>query len=151
MAPELSIDPATGALELAGVIRLAPWSGKRAARVALAPFIRAEQDMGTGYSWLYAAGFSFGGTRCWLDLCFLRGLFGSRLESAHFSVHLGELPAAPQWPSREEMDAEIVFMRTELQRQLGRSFDKDEEFPWGGAWCSYDPRSDTARSGVRYK
>ena len=41
-------------------------------------------------------------------------------------------------------------MRAELQRQLGRAFHDDEKFPWGGVWCSYDPRSDTAGSGVRY-
>ena len=146
----LTIDPATGALELAGLTRLAPWSGKRAARAALAPFIRAEQDMGTGYRWLYLEGFSFGGRPCWLDLCFQRRLFGWRLESAHIKVDFRTDPAPGQWASREEMEAELVFMRAELCRQLGRTFDADEKFPWGGAWCNYDPRSDTAGSGVRY-
>ena len=109
--------------------------------------------MGTGYSWLYLQGLSFGGKPCWLDLCFLRFFFGSRLDAASFSVHLGAMPIEPHWPSREEMDAELAFMRVELRRQLGedRSFEGDEKFPWGGAWCSYDPRSDTASGGVRYR
>ncbi len=153
MTPELRIDPATGALELAGLTRLAPWSGKRRARAVLAPFITHAQDMGTGYSWLYVQGLGFGGHPCWLDLCFLRGFFGSRLEAASFSIHLGEPPVAPHRPSSEEMDAELEVMRAELRRQLGedRSFEADEKFAWGGAWCSYDPRSDTASGGLRYR
>ena len=150
-APALTIDPATGALDVAGVVRLAPWSGKWAARRALAPYLSAAQDMGTGYGWLYTAGLSFGGRPCWLNLCFRRGLFGSRLESAHVSVDFRADPAPGQWASREEMEAELVFLRAELRRQLGRSFEGDEDFAWGGAWCNYDPRSDTAGSGVRYR
>ena len=151
MGPALIIDLATGALDLAGVARLAPWSGKRAAAKALAPYIRHRHDMGTGYSWLFTAGFSFGGRPCWLDLCFLRGLIGSRLESAHIKVDFRADPAPGVWSSREESDAEVAFMRAELCRQLGRAFLTDEEFAWGGAWCNYDPRSDSAGSGVRYR
>lgn len=107
--------------------------------------------MGTGYSWLYTGQFSFGGRPCWLNLCFLRRLLGSQLESAHISVDFRADPAPGLWASREEMDAEVAFMRAELNRQLGRVFATDETFAWGGMWCNYDPRSDTAGSGVRYK
>ena len=123
----------------------------RAAQAALGPYIRHDQNMGTGYRWLYLQGLSFGGRPCWLDLCFQARLTGRRLESAHLSVDFRADPAPGQWASREEMEAELVFMRAELYRQLGRTFDSDEEFPWGGAWCNYDPRSDTASSGVRYR
>lgn len=151
MAPALTIDPATGALALEGLIRLDPWIRKRRAAAVLGPFIRAAQDMGTGYSWLYTSGFSFGGRPCSLDLCFQARLTGRRLESAHIGVDFRTDPSPGQWASREEMEAEIAFMRAELRRQLGRSFEGDEEFPWGGMWCNYDPRSDTAGSGVRYR
>lgn len=151
MALALTIDPATGVLALDGLTSLAPWSGKKAAETALASFIRTRQDMGTGYSWLYTEGFSFGGRPCWLNLCFLRRLFGSQLESAQISVDFRANPAPGQWASREEMEAEVAFMRAELRRQLGRRFAGDERFGWGGVWCNYDPRSDTASSGVRYR
>jgi hypothetical protein len=51
----------------------------------------------------------------------------------------------------DDVDAEVAFMRAELGRQLGRAFKKEQRLAWGSAWCSYDPRSDTVSSGVRYK
>jgi hypothetical protein len=107
--------------------------------------------METGYGWVRTSGFTFGGRPCSLDLCFQVRLTGHHLESAHIGVDFRAYPAPGRWATREEIAAEVVFMRAELRRQLGRRFDGDETFPWGSAWCTYDPRSDAAGSGVRYR
>ena len=146
MEHELTIEPATGALDLSGLARLAPWSGRAEGEAALAALASGERDFGNGYAWLYADGLSFGGKACSLGLCFFEG----RLTMASWGVILSDTPAG-HWPTREEIEAEVAFVRAELGRQLGRSFAGGEErFAWGAAYSLYDPRSDSASSGLRY-
>ncbi len=140
MAPELTLDRLTGAINLQGLTRLAPRSRKANAAATLAPFVRREQDSFTGYVWLYTAGFGFGGKPCRLNLCFRDG----GLDMASWSVELGTGESGG-------IDAEVAFMRAALGRQLGRTFRAEEHFDWGWAWCSYDPRSDIVSGGVRYR
>jgi hypothetical protein len=148
MAHELLIDPATGALELTGLARLGAGSRKAEAEAALAPLAKGERDFGNGYSWLYAAGLALGGAPASLGLCYFEG----RLTMATWSVDLPDAPAEGGWPTREAIDAEVDFVLGELRRQLGRGFARDEEsFAWGWAYSSYDPRGDTASSGLRYR
>lgn len=138
MTHALTIDRATGALDVEGRTQLKPRSGKATAEAALPPLLRRRQDFGTGYLWLYADGLSFGGSPCWLDLCYRMG----RLTMASWRVDLG--------PGSDDREAELAFMRAELGRQLGGNFDREQAFAWGAAWCSHDPRSDAVSSGVRY-
>lgn len=146
MSLALTIDPATGALALEGLARLMPWSGTAEA-VALAPLASGGRDFGNGYAWLYHDGLSFGGESCSLGLCF----FEERLAMATWGV---KLPGASRddWPTPEECEAEVAFVRGELGRQLGRGFAGGEEnFGWGWAYSMYDPKSGGATSGVRYR
>ncbi|HYD12360.1 MAG TPA: hypothetical protein VEC11_05905 [Allosphingosinicella sp.] len=146
MAHALTIDPATGALDLAGLTRLVPGSGRAEAEAALAAFASGGRDFGNGYAWLYFDGFEFGGESCSLGLCYFEG----RLTMAMWGVLL---PGAStgDWPSPEECEAEVAFVRAELRRQLDRSFAGGEErFPWGAAYSLYDPKGGSASSGVRY-
>ena len=147
MTHELSIDPASGALRVAGLA--APVvAGQAKAEIAqlLAPFAKGDRDHRNGYAWLSFTGLAFGGYPCDLALCF----FEDRLVELSWNVTLPDAPEENGWPSRQAIDDELWFVRQVLEAQLGRSLDKTA-FDWGRVWSAFDPKGLIAANGLRYR
>ena len=51
------------------------------------------------------------------------------------------------WPTRNEIDAEVAFVRRTLADDMGIRIGP---FPWGEVWSSFDAKSFMAASGLRY-
>lgn len=147
MIQEIVIDAATGALRIGTLATLGAGAAMAEAAAALAPFALGERDFGNGYTWLAFRGLSFGGRPCALSLCFLH----SRFAEASWGVEMADGAADGSWPTREECDLEIAFVRAILREQTGRAFAKgSERFAWGELWSSYDPKGGGAGHGLRY-
>jgi hypothetical protein len=145
---ELVISPDDGAIHLSGY-RLALRGGlnKEAVRKALATLFRQEQAMGNGYEWLSFHKVTFGRQTCGFAACFNRGA----LTEVHFSVSLPDAKLEDGWPTREAIEEELAFVRSQLNAQLGTAPDAaSTAFPWGTVWSMFDPKGFQANSGVRY-
>jgi hypothetical protein len=69
----------------------------------------------------------------------------------HFAVSLPNAMLENGWPTRATIDQEISFVRKELGKQLGRTFESGQErFPWGVIWSQFDPKGVLASAGLRY-
>lgn len=80
-------------------------------------------------------------------MCF----FHHRLCELHWGVSLREDPSDTSWPTREESEREVTFLREILNPMLSRPFSSgDERFPWGVVWASFDPKGGFASAGLRY-
>lgn len=128
MEHEILINPATGGITLRDShITLSAGVSRRAVATDLSLFLCANQDHGNGYEWLHFQGLSFGGKTAHLSVCFFNG----RLREMSWSVNLRENPSDKSWPSQEESDEEVAFVRTVLRDTLSRPFSSGEErFPW---------------------
>lgn len=148
MPHEITIDPTTGAVSI-GEISLTLQEGISyvTAKAELSPLQRGEQDHRNGYCWLHLHRLSFGGKPAGLGLCF----FNSRLCQLHWGVTLREDASDNSWPTQEESDREVVFLRETLRPMLSRSFSSGEErFDWGSVWAAYDMKGGFASAGLRY-
>ena len=113
---------------------------------ALAKFYRRSINHNNGYEWLSFGGLSFAGRSCGISVCFMQGA----LSEVHWGV---SAPDAKEksWPSREDIDEELAFVRSVLSKLLSRSFASgSERFSWGLVWSTFDPKGFMASSGVRY-
>ncbi len=117
------------------------------ARVAFAPLVRGERDVGTGYHWLSLHRLSLGGAPAGISLCF----HGQRLDMVTMSIDLPGATLEDGWPTQAAIDAEVAFMRRTLGAALGRTFSGGHaRFGWGEAWARFDPKGFMASSGIRY-
>lgn len=117
------------------------------ARVAFAPLVRGERDVGTGYHWLSLHRLSLGGAPAGISLCF----HGQRLDMVTMSVDLPGATLEDGWPTQAAIDAEVAFMRRTLGAALGRTLSGGHaRFGWGEAWARFDPKGFMASSGIRY-
>ena len=147
MAMVISIDPADGAIRIGDGVRLTAVQRRRQVAPLVAPWQSGERDFGNGYAWLDLNGFAFGGLPANLSLCFAFG----RLEQASWGVRLPGQESGGGWPSAEAIDAEIAFVRAELERQLGLASIGDQmAFDWGVVWSLYDPKGGLPAHGLRY-
>lgn len=148
MQHEMTIEPATGAVSISGIpCALSAGLSREVVAAGLAALVRSERDLRNGYAWLEFAGLSFGGKPAWASVCFHRG----RLSELHWSVSLRDDVSDTAWPTREECDREVAFLRAALLPMLGRSFSSGgETFPWGVMWANFDERGGFAGAGLRY-
>ena len=149
MNPEIVIDPETGAVSFAGLpVVLHAGVPRETVAKALSSFFRSNQDHENGYEWLDFSGLSFGGRPAAISVCFRT----SCLSEIAWGVSLGDGLDEPSFPTREECDAEIAFVRARLCVVFARSFSSGcEQFPWGEIWSCFDERSGCASSGLRYE
>ena len=114
---------------------------------ALSNFYRMAIDHKNGYEWLAFQGVNFGGYPCGFSLGFHLG----RLEEIHWNVALPNAEMESGEPTREAIDAEIVFVRKILSDTFARGFSSGQEhFDWGCVWCVFDAKGFQASSGLRY-
>lgn len=148
MHHEMTIDPATGAVSLYGIsLVLKAGLARDVVAAELAAFFRSERDLRNGYVWLELERLSFGGKPAWVSVCFHQG----RLSELHWSVSLRDDVSDTSWPTREESDREVAFLRAVLHPMVGRSFASGgETFPWGVMWANFDERGGFAGAGLRY-
>jgi len=149
MPHEFTIDPHTGTIYITGfslVLRAGVARPDVFAALSALPWSRADHR--NGYEWLIFEGLSFGGGPAVLSMCFHQGL----LREIRWDVDLRPASADPSsWPSREECDQEIVFVRGILCDLLSRPFTSGQErFPWGEVWSLFDERGGFACAGLRY-
>ena len=147
MHDALDIDPESGCLRIAGLAPIGAGAAMSDVANALAQRAACARDHGNGYAWLYFKDLSFGGRPCHLGLCFLDG----RLVEASWSVTLPD-SAPGEWPTREEIDEEIAFVRAVLGELLGRPVSNGHwRFGWGEIWSEFDPKGFSAAHGLRYR
>lgn len=148
MQHAMTIDPTAGAVSISGItLVLGAGLAREAVAAELAALYRSDQDHRNGYAWLHFAGLSFGGKPAWLSVCFHQG----RLSELHWSVSLRDDVSDTSWPTREESDREVAFLRAALHPMVGRAFSSGgETFPWGVMWASFDERGGFAGAGLRY-
>jgi hypothetical protein len=147
MTVPISIDPADGALAIGDGVMLTAFQRQQRVAPLVAPWQLGERDFGNGYAWLDLNGFTFGGLPANLSLCFAFG----RLEQASWGVRLPGQESGGGWPSAEEIDEEIAFVRAELARQLGvASIGEQLGFDWGTVWSLYDRKGGLPAHGLRY-
>lgn len=148
MPPFIHVDSEDGSVKLPELgLALGKGLPQSSVELMLADFWKGARDHGNGYSWVNFSGLTFGGAPCGLAV----GFHHSALTQSFLSVFLPDMELEDGWPTREAIDKEIAFVRKTLWDQLGRKFgDKTENFTWGVAWCSYDPKAGVASSGVRY-
>lgn len=114
----------------------------------LSQFYVSNIDHKNGYEWLRFNGVSYGGQPCGFSLCFLHG----EMAIMNFGVSLPNMKLEDGWPTRETIDQEISFVRKEMAKQLGRTFQYGpERFSWGVAWSSFDAKGVCASAGLRYE
>jgi hypothetical protein len=145
---ELVISPDDGAIHLSGYsLALRCGLKKEAVRNALAALFRHEQAMGNGFEWLTFHNVTFGKQPCGFAACFKQGA----LTEVHFSVSLPTAKLEGGWPTREAIEEELAFVRSQLNAQLGTEpNDTSTAFPWGTVWSMFDPKGFQANSGVRF-
>ena len=147
MAIPISIDPRDGSISLGDDIRLEAFQKRRAIEPRISDLVETTQDHCNDYEWLHLRELSFGGHPAWLALCF----HGGRLDQVSWSVRLPTVSREGRWPSREEIDEEIAFVRSALARDGLNVGEGDTTCPWGTVWSHYDPRGDLASHGLRYQ
>jgi hypothetical protein len=140
-APDFSIDPHTGNMLIGHDVRLTPKQDKASVEPLVARFFARSWDHGNGYEWLFLQDLSFGGRPTGLALCFHDGLLGE----ASWNVDLPDANA-DSWPTREEIDEEIAFVRKTL-KDMGLATGHTR---WGEVWSAFDPKGDLAANGIRY-
>lgn len=147
-AIELVIDPQDGAIHLSGINSVLRRGLKKdSVRATFAPLFRQEQSFGNGYEWLSFHNVTFGKQPCGFAGCFRNGA----LTEVHFSAMLSTAKLEGGWPTRESIEEELDFVRSELNAQLGTETNAiSTEFPWGVVWSMFDPKGFQASSGVRY-
>ena len=145
---ELIISPDDGVIHLSGYsFALRGGLNKEAVRKALSPLFRQEQSMGNGYEWLSFHNATFGKQPCWFAACFHQGA----LTEVNFNVSLPDAKLEDGWPTREAIEEELAFVRSQFKAQLGTAPDAaSTTFHWGTAWSMFDPKGFQANSGVRY-
>jgi hypothetical protein len=147
-APSLVIDPTDGSVHIDG-LELVIDAGltQATALVGLSRFYVSTLDMKTGYEWLKFRGVKFGGERARFAPCFYVG----KLTEIGLGASSPNEKMTGRWPSREEMDENVAFLRQELRRQLHRPFWTGEErFEWGGVWANIDVKGGLPSAGLRY-
>lgn len=103
--------------------------------------------MGNGYEWLSFHKVTLGKQPCG----FAAGFNHGALTEVHFSVSLPDAKLEGGWPTREAIEEELAFVRSQLNAQLGTEPDAaSTAFPWGTVWSMSDPKGFQANSGVRY-
>jgi hypothetical protein len=145
--PAVALSAATGAITVEGV-DMALSSGVRldAVQSALANFYCRSVDHNNGYKWLSFGGLSFAGRPCSISACFKH----ERLTEVHWGVSASDAKEA-NWPSREDIEEEVTFVRSVLSKSLARSFSSgSESFSWGRVWSVFDPKGFIASTGVQY-
>lgn len=145
--PAIELSPTTGAITIEGVeMVLAAGLRLDSARSALANFYRRSIDHNNGYEWLSFGGLSFAGRPCNISACFKE----TKLTEVHLGVSLSDIQEAG-WPSRQDIEREVAFVRAALSKSLHRSFSSgSEKFNWGQVWSVFDPKGFIASAGVRY-
>jgi len=147
MAYDLAVDPANGALTLAGWATIGAGQPRSALEPALRPLIKGELDHRNGYVWLTIGGLAFGGLPCTLGLCFN----GGAVSEAGWNLEMPDAVLEHGWPTRETSDREVAFCRQVLAGQIGREVPEEGlAFAWGRLWCAYDDKGGTASTGLRY-
>lgn len=125
------IDPATGAIGFEG----------------MGDVLKGGMDRVLALDALEGLEASFGGQPVHLLPYFSYG----ELTEVHFSVALPNAPMEEGWPTKAAIDAEIAFVRKELERQLGQSLSGGQaKFAWGGVWSLFDSKGFQAVAGVRW-
>ncbi|WP_129646275.1 hypothetical protein [Peristeroidobacter agariperforans] len=149
MTAALTISSSDGSIRIAGCpLVLAKGLRKDVAVAHLSQFHRSNTDHGYGYEWLYFQGTSFGMQPCALGLCFHL----DHLTAMQFGVSLPNAVLEDGWPTRETIDQEISFIRKQLAKQLGRTFESGQErFSWGVVWSLFDAKGVQASAGLRYE
>ncbi len=141
MSSEILIDPDTGYVRVEATTLRAGSTKDDVAR-ELAPYLNGSRDHRNGYEWLYFRQLTFGGEPAALSACFHLGA----LSELHWNLDTGGA-----WPTQEESDNELQFMRKTLARLFSRSFVTGQErFRWGQVWSVYDAKGGFASSGLRY-
>ena len=148
MPHEITIDPATGTVSIAGIsLTLQAGLPYEQVEATFSSFKQSERDHRNGYRWLDLHRLSFGGKPAGLGLCF----FHSHLCELHWDVSLREDTSDTSWPTQEESDQTVVFLHETLRPMLSRPFSSgDERFPWGVVWALYDAKGGFASAGLRY-
>ena|SRR5271154_3657329 len=148
MVPELSISGINGSIQIAGcAIFLAKGISKDAVLVGMSAFCRSLSGIKSDDEWLKYSGVNFGGLPCEIFLQFGK----QSLIEVSLSVTMPGATLEGGWPTREDIDQEISFMRGMLSNQLGRSFEVGiQEFPWGVAYSVFEERGFCVNSGLRY-
>lgn len=148
MDPGIQIDLFDGSVKVVGVgLVIHRGSSRSSAESMLSEFHKGTVDHGNGYSWSSFRGLTLGGMPCGLAL----GFHQCGLTQVHLGVALPGVELEGGGPTRESINDEIDFVRKVLREQLGREFgDHPEQFKWGIAWSSFDPKGFLATSGIRY-
>ena len=148
MAPSIQVDSFDGSVKVFdfGLV-LCRGMSQSSAESMLSEFHTGAVDHGNGYSWSNFRGLSLGGMPCGVAL----GFHQSGLTRVHLGVTMPGVELEGGWPTREAINDEISFVRKVLREQLGREFgDHPEQFNWGFAWSSFDPKGFQATAGIRY-
>lgn len=105
-----------------------------------------------GGEWITYSGFNFSGKSLSIILRFdqesLEPWVGFNLTPPDQSIE-------DEWPSREDIVNEVLFIRKTLGEKLNRPFDSSihegvENFKWGKVWSRFDEKSFMADSGIIY-
>lgn len=143
-ARPFSIDAATGAIRIADAVLLEPHQAMAAIEPAIADRIAGSRNMGNSYAWLNLQGLTFGGQPAGLALCF----HNERLDQASWNVDIPGAALEGGWPTREAIDAEILFVRGVLTAEMGL---RPGKTLWGEIWSDFDAKGFMASNGLRYR
>ena len=141
-----TIDAATGAIRIGDALEIRAGQSKRELGRRLKPLGTTPQRYGKGYDQLHLDGLEFGGQPALLSLSFHHG----RFTEASWGVWLpGQVRG--EWPTREQAEAEMEFVRAVLAEQIGFApASRSMTCSWGTVWSEYDSRNMTAAHGLRY-
>lgn len=147
--PALIIDRPNGPVRIEGCkLPLTGGLFKAEAEVTLSAFYRSTTDHKNGYEWLIFHGVRFGNQPCGFGLCFHQ----DKLTEIHLGDSFPNAQHENGRPAHKAIDEEISFVRSELSRQLSRTFKAEQErFPWGVVWSKIDPKGVQASAGFRYE
>lgn len=127
----LRVDPATGAVHLEGA------SAVLVGGMARAATLEALQGVAA----------TLGGQPVALLPCFEHG----ELAELRLGVDLPGAPVRDGWPTQAAIEAEVAFVRAQLQAQLGTLLEAGHaRWPWGEVWSLFDAKGWQATAGVRW-
>ncbi len=126
------IDPATGELVFPELgVKLPRMSAWQTVPEVLRKLAGPDRDMRTGWIWRTIQALQFEGHPA--------GLASGECEP-------------PVRPTEEECQQKIKVLTAALEAQLGVSLGRRGEayFPWGSAYCGYDPKGGFTSAGINY-
>jgi hypothetical protein len=145
-ARHFTIDAVAGTIRIGCELAIRAGESKSELARRLKPLGGRSERYGKGYDRLHLDGLSFGGQPALLNLGFHHG----RLTEASWGVCLPGQTRG-EWPTREQAEAEMEFVRGVLAQQIGFApTAMSMAYSWGAVWSEYDPRSLTAGHGLRY-